>query len=137
MRDRELKVWFEQLNEAASSTFWGYLGCKLEDITQHKAVISLDIQPHHLNLLGIVHGGVYASLLDNVMGLTAMAARPEQQVVTTNLNIHYMATIREGKAIATAELVHQSRKIITIQGTVADEHGAVCAMGTGSFRVIT
>lgn len=137
MNDRDLDTLIQQLSEAAQDTFWGYLGCELEQLKDNRAVISLDVQAHHLNLLGIMHGGVYASLLDNVMGLAAMAARPQDKVVTTNLNIHYMASIRQGRATATAELTHQSRKILTIQGAVTDENGALCALGTGSFRVIS
>lgn len=38
-------------------SFWGHLGCKLEHLDQDEVVLSLEIKKHHLNLIGIVHGG--------------------------------------------------------------------------------
>ncbi|SDN70240.1 uncharacterized domain 1-containing protein [Paenibacillus sp. yr247] len=118
------------------NTFWGYLGCQFESADEDKLVISLDLLPHHLNVLGIVHGGVLSALLDNAMGAAAMRARPNEQVVTTSINVHFLSALREGKLFATIEIVHQSRKMITLSGTITGENGELSAMGTSTFRVI-
>jgi uncharacterized protein (TIGR00369 family) len=98
--------------------------------------IALDAKPQHLNLIGIVHGGVLSSLLDNAMGIIIMTARPEEKVVTTNLNVHFVSPLKEGRLLVTAEIVHQSRKMITTQGRVTDSEGNLGTIGTGTFRVI-
>lgn len=121
--------------EMAESTFWGYLGCKLEKLEQGKVEISLDARKQHLNPIGLVHGGVLASLLDNAMGIAVMLVRPNDKTVTTNLNIHYVSTLYEGKLRVTAEVVHQSRKMLTTTGTVWDAEGKIATIGTGTFRV--
>jgi uncharacterized protein (TIGR00369 family) len=126
----------QRLTNAAESTFWGYLGCELINMTDKQVTIGLEVQSHHLNIIGIVHGGVLSSLLDNAMGIAVMAARPEDKAVTTNLNVHFVSPLKEGKLIVTAEIVHQSRKMITTQGRVTDVEGNLSAIGTGSFRVI-
>jgi uncharacterized protein (TIGR00369 family) len=130
------QAFLERLSEAAESTFWGFLGCQLERIRDDKIIVSLEAKPHHLNVIGIVHGGVLSSLLDNAMGIAVMLARPQDKVVTTNLNVHFVSPLKEGKLIVTAEVVHQSRKMITTYGTVTDDAGQLGTMGTGSFRVI-
>lgn len=132
----ESNTYFAQLKEAAEHTFWGYLGCVLDRIDERQVVVSLTILPHHLNLLGILHGGVHATLIDSAMGIAAMAARPNESVVTTNLNMHYVAPVSEGKITVTANLMHMSRKMITTQGEVRTEDGELCAFGTGTFRII-
>jgi len=121
--------------EMAESTFWGYLGCKLEKLEQGKVEISLDAGKQHLNPIGLVHGGVLASLLDNAMGIAVMLVRPNDKTVTTNLNIHYVSTLYEGKLRVTAEVLHQSRKMLTTTGTVWDAEGKIATIGTGTFRV--
>lgn len=125
-----------RLADAAEATFWGYLGCKLERMADDQVIISLEVKPHHLNIIGIVHGGVLSSLLDNAMGLAVMAVRPEEKAVTTNLNVLFVAPMKETKLIVKAEIVHQSRKMITTQGTITDHEGNLSAIGSGSFRVI-
>ncbi|MDD9267918.1 PaaI family thioesterase [Paenibacillus sp. GCM10023248] len=125
-----------QLAAAAEPTFWGFLGCEFVGLQDGIITIALEAKPHHLNPIGIVHGGVLSSLLDNAMGIVVMMARPEDKIVTTNLNVHFVAPLYEGRLTVTAELVHQSRKMITAQGRVTDREGNLGTMGTGTFRVI-
>ncbi len=127
---------FERMLDEARRTFWGYLGCELGSLDEHRAVITLEVKEHHLNPLGILHGGVHAALLDSAMGLAAMAARPDDNVVTASLNIHYTAPIEKGKVTAVAEILHMSGKMITAQGTLTDEKNTLCSLATASFRVI-
>jgi uncharacterized protein (TIGR00369 family) len=129
---------WHRLSEAAEPTFWGYLGCRFVSADEQagRVVISLDVKPHHLNVLGIIHGGVLSTLLDNAMGLAVMMVRPDDKVVTTNLNVHFVSSLREGTLLVTAEVVHQSRRMITATGMIHGDGGQLTAMGTGSFRVI-
>lgn len=133
----EREQYIKKLSEAAKHTFWDYLGCSLESLSDNKVVVTLDIKPHHLNLMGIVHGGVTSSLLDNAMGIAVMAARPNDQCVTTNLNVHFVSPLKKGRLTVTAEIIHQSRKMMTTSGTVADEEGRLGTLATGTFRVIS
>ncbi len=121
--------------EAASGTYWGYLGCKLVSIEEERTVVSIDVQEHHLNLLGIVHGGVLAGLLDNAMGAAAMAARPNEKVVTANLNVHYVAPMPRGTLICSVEILHRTRKSLTVYAEITDESGTLGTIGTATFRV--
>lgn len=120
----------------AEKTFWGHLGCRVESVSQQKVEIALEIQDHHLNSLGILHGGVYASMLDSAMGLLAMYAKQNAKIVTTNLNIHYVSPIRAGQIRVNTSLLHESAKTITAQGIATGDDGAVLAIGTGSFRIL-
>ncbi|WHX51284.1 PaaI family thioesterase [Paenibacillus woosongensis] len=126
----------EKWNAMAQNTFWDYLGCEIAEIHEGKVIVTLDIQPHHLNLIGIVHGGVYATLVDSAMGLTAMLARPHDSIVTTNLSMNYVAKAEQGRIVVTAEIVHSSRKSISTQAYARLENGELCAFGSGTFRVI-
>lgn len=126
----------EKLSEQARHTFWGYLGCELAYMDENKVIVSLDVKEHHLNLIGILHGGVHTALLDSAMGLVAMAARPEEDMVTSNLNIHFTSPAGPGIVTAEAEIVHMSGKMITAQGTIRSAADVLCSMATASFRVI-
>ncbi|WP_346010322.1 PaaI family thioesterase [Paenibacillus sp. SYP-B3998] len=126
----------QRLAAAAEPTFWGFLGCEFVSIKDDVITIALEAKQQHLNLIGIVHGGVLSSLLDNAMGIIVMTARPEDKVVTTNLNVHFVAPLKEGRLLVSAEIIHQSRKMITTQGRVTDSEGNLGTMGTGTFRVI-
>lgn len=126
----------ERWRQQAADTFWGLVGCEIASLSERKAVVTLGIEPRHRNLIGIVHGGVYATMIDSAMGLAAMMARPRENVVTSGLNLHYVAPMESGRMIVTADIAHQSRKTITVQAQARTESGELLALGTGSFRVI-
>ena len=136
MTDQNLTDFLDRLRKAAKGTFWDYLGATLDLCSPEQVVVSLDIRPHHLNFLGILHGGVYAALIDSAMGLAAMAAKPGDSVVTTNLNLHFVAPVEQGIVRVYAEVVHVSRKSVTTQAYARNGSGGLCAFGTGTFRVV-
>lgn len=126
----------EHLKELAQKTFWGYVGCELEYMDESKVIVTLEVKEHHLNLIGIMHGGVHTTLLDSAMGIIAMAARPGENVVTSNLNVHFTSPVRIGKVTVIAEILHKSGKMITAQGSLRSDENRLCALATASFRVI-
>lgn len=125
----------EKLQQMAKGTFWDLLGAKLESVEEEKVTVSLQVEDCHLNTIGILHGGVHASLLDNTMGIAAMLARPGEKLVTTNLTMHYLAPLRKGIVYSTGRIVHQSRSIITTQGEICDESGSLGAWCSASYRI--
>ena len=88
----------------------------------------------HLNGNGTLHGGVYASLLDNAMGL-AVAALVGLRTATIGLDVHFLGAVREGRITCSAEVVHRTRRIATVEAKVRDGDENLVAMGTGTFRI--
>lgn len=125
-----------RLAERAQATFWGVLGCEVVQANASKATICLDATERHLNLLGIVHGGVLMSLLDNAMGLCVMLAAPEQRTVTANLNTQFLASSKGGVLLCEAVLVHRTARTLTLEAQVKDESGKLLGLGIGAYRII-
>lgn len=126
----------EQLSAQAKGTFWEYLGCEILTAEPGHVVLKLDAGSRHLNTIGIVHGGVVSSLLDNAMGLATMLARPEENTVTSNLNVHFVKSLQAEELCVTAEIVHETRRTITCTGRVCNADGQLCCLGMATFRVI-
>ena len=125
-----------RLAERAQGTFWGLLGCEVVQADGRTATICLDIVPSHLNLLGIVHGGVLMSLMDNAMGLVVMLGETNEKTVTATMNTHFLASSRGGLLLCEAELLHRTGRTLTLEVRVKDEEGKLLAWGSGSYRVI-
>ncbi|MFB9329246.1 PaaI family thioesterase [Paenibacillus aurantiacus] len=134
--DKAKGLYDEAVLELASRTFWGYLGCELIRQDEREVVIGLDIREHHLNMIGILHGGVHTSLLDTAMGMIAMSARPGEDVVTSSLNIHFTAPAKVGRVTAIASIAHMSGRMITAEGRLTGEDGKLLSLATASFRVL-
>ncbi|MCR2806049.1 PaaI family thioesterase [Paenibacillus soyae] len=126
----------DRLAERAQQTFWGLLGCEVVQADGRNATICLDIIPSHLNLLGIVHGGVLMSLMDNAMGLIVMLAETDGKAVTATMNTHFLASSRGGLLLCESELLHRTGRTLTLEARVKDEDGKLLAWGSGSYRII-
>ncbi|RLQ95862.1 PaaI family thioesterase [Falsibacillus albus] len=89
------------------------------------------------NSLGIVHGGITATVLDSAMGTLANILLPEGfGAVTSNLTIHYISPGIGNSMTAIARIIHKGTKTIVIEGEIIQDDGKKIAHCTGTFFVI-
>ncbi|MDQ0494357.1 PaaI family thioesterase [Paenibacillus brasilensis] len=122
--------------EGEGNTFWSYLGCELVGADENEVHIALQAGPQHTNVMGIVHGGVLTSLMDQAMGMVAMGSRQMQSCVTTNLNVHFLSAMRQGALQVKARILHQAGRTITTEAEVRNSEGTLGCMSTATFRVL-
>lgn len=126
---KELARYFDE-----EVTFSKYIGAKVEEVEPGRSVIYIEIEDVHLNGTGTLHGGVYASLMDNAMGL-AVLALAGTRTATIEMNTHFLGSVNEGRITCHSEVVHRTRRTATAESKVYDADGNLVAMGTGAFRV--
>ncbi len=115
-------------------TFSRHIKSRVERVEHGRAVCRIDVEDVHLNGNGTLHGGVYASLIDNAMGLS-VAALVGLRTATIALDVHFLGAVREGTITCAAEVVHRTRRIATVEAKVRDSEDNLVAMGTGTFRI--
>ncbi len=131
--DREqLDTLARYFNEAV--TFSKHIGAKADALQPGRAVVHIDVEDFHLNGNGTLHGGVYASLIDNVMGISVLSA-VGVRTATIQMNVHFLGAVGGGRITCHGEVVHRTRRTATAEAKVYDEEGNLVAMGTGAFRV--
>lgn len=132
LNDDQLKELARYFDEEV--TFSKHIGAKVEEVEPGWAVVHIDIEDVHLNGAGTLHGGVYASLMDNSMGL-AVLALVGTRTATIEMNVHFLGAVNGGKIVCRSEVVHRTRRTATAESKVYDAKGNLVAMGTGAFRV--
>jgi uncharacterized protein (TIGR00369 family) len=115
-------------------TFSRHIGAKVERVEPGRSVIFIDVEDYHLNGAGTLHGGVYASLIDNAMGL-AVLALVGVRTATIQMNVHFLGAVNEGRITCESEVLHRTRRTATAEAKVRDAEGNLVALGTGAFRV--
>lgn len=119
-----------------NSPFNNFLGIKLKEFEEGSVVYSLKVTPAHLNVNQGVHGGVYFSILDSVMGATIRTVI-KQPIVTVNVTINYFAPVKNGETmIARANVIQHGKSIMTAEGIIEDSNGQLLAKATGTFKRI-
>jgi uncharacterized protein (TIGR00369 family) len=129
----------EQLDDLAryfneEVTFSKHIGAKVEEVEPGRSIVYIEVEDTHLNGAGTLHGGVYASLLDNAMGLSVLAL-VGVRTATIEMNVHFLGAVNEGRITCESQVIHRTRRTATAEAKVRDADDNLVAMGTGAFRV--
>ena len=81
---------------------------------------------------GILHGGITATILDEVMA--KVIEHKGIYAVTAEMNVRYVKKIEIGKElIARAWFERQSKKIFYVKAEIQNKNGEVLAKGSGKY----
>ncbi|MAA65843.1 MAG: phenylacetic acid degradation-related protein [Alteromonadaceae bacterium] len=118
--------------------FHNVLGYEQVSWDEDVAVISVELQPHHLNLAGVIHGGVLTSLLDIALaqaGTYCPYPGRMRKAITLSLTTTFTGQCSGGVITVTGQKRAGGTRIFNSSGEVRDEEGNLLAMGEGTFRV--
>ena len=85
-----------------------------------------------MNPLGIMHGGVSAFILDSAMGWS-IAEATGKQVVTVQMNVHYLSPGKGKRFRAYARPTHLGKQTSVAEAYLENEEGRRIAQATGTF----
>ena len=109
------------------------LGFDLEEVGEGRAVFAVEPREYHYNPIGVVHGGLAATLLDSAMGCAVHTLLPQGRAYTTlELKVNFVRALTPdvGRVRAIGKIIHLGGKIATAEGTVVDAAGKLYAHGT-------
>ena len=94
--------------------------------------------PAHLNPMGGIHGGWYATLLDSAMGCAVHTKMPPGRGYTTaelSINIVRAIGARAPRVRAEGRVLHAGRQLATAEGRLVGPDGTLYAHGTTTCLV--
>ena len=135
MTEQEKQAWYEMVlaraNQAGAYAAVG--GMQVVAVGDGWARSELQLTTQHWNPMGIVHGGVYCTMMDQVAG--SAACTRGSLCRTVNCEVRFLAPAQGDRLTSHAEAVHMGRSIAVIRAWVADAAGTVCADGVYTFRM--
>ena len=117
--------------------FQTLLGMRMVGWGADFARFELPVRPELGNRHGIPHGGVYASLLDTVMGFAGCwTGDPQrrQMAMTLSLTTNFLAPATGTVLIGEGRRIGGGRSIYFAEATITDDAGTLVATGAGTFR---
>jgi uncharacterized protein (TIGR00369 family) len=100
-------------------------------------VVTGTVEHRHLNLNGVVHGGVYATILDTAMGAAVVSLLTEgETTATTSLYIEFLRAAREGETLtARGEVLRRGRHIAFAEGNLLGADGQRFSQAHGTWYI--
>jgi uncharacterized protein (TIGR00369 family) len=108
------------------------LGLKYVDLTPDGGKAQLQIHDKLLQPWGIVHGGVYCSIVESLASVSAqvwLSANGGGTVVGVNNNTDFLRAISSGTVTAVSIPIHRGRRQQLWQITITDDTERVIARG--------
>lgn len=113
------------------------LGFRWVDVGPGWAVCELKASKEHENLMGSLHGGIFASLADAAMGGAMGSTLLDDEAHTTlELKINFLKPVWNSDLTARGKIIKRGRTISLAEAEIYDQKGHLVAKSTGTFMAL-
>ena len=109
------------------------LNFRIAELSEGHAVFTVEPAEYHYNPIGVVHGGLAATLLDSAMGCAVHSTLPAGAGYTTlEIKVNYLRPMsaETGEVRCEADIIHAGRTTAVAEGRIVDAKGKIYAHGT-------
>jgi uncharacterized protein (TIGR00369 family) len=115
------------------------LGFDLVEVNEGRVVFAAEPAEQHYNPIGVVHGGLAATLLDSAMGASVHSTLPQGSAYVTlevKLNLVRAITAETGRVLAEGRVIHSGKTVATVEAMLRSEEGdALLAHATSTCLI--
>jgi len=113
------------------------IGFEITEFSEGSCVVECTIREDHLNMGGVAHGGIHATLLDSAMGGTLVSTlAKEEWCATAQIDISYLNAVGTGThLIATGEVIRRGRNLPHMEGRLTTDDGTLVATAKGIWAI--
>ncbi len=127
------------VHAARRGGFHAEVGFRIDEARSGRGVctVSGTVERRHLNINEVVHGGVYATILDTAMGGSVVSLLAEgETTATTSLYVEFLRAARRGDTLtARGEVLRRGRHIAFAEGNLFDGEGRRLSQARGTWYI--
>jgi uncharacterized protein (TIGR00369 family) len=111
-------------------------GFRLAVAEPGRVILRMRVSERHMQVHGVVHGGILAALADTAGGLATYMAVPRgRRVATIEMKINYLEAVEGGTVEAEARVVRRGRHIAVVDCDVRSEDHRLVGKALMTFFV--
>ena len=111
----------------------------LAEVDEGRVVFVAEPGEQHFNPIGVVHGGLAATLLDSATGAavhTTLALGEGYTTLETKFNLVRPMSVETGEVRAEGTVIHRGGRVATAEGRVTRADGKLLAHGTSTCMIV-
>ncbi|MGD9080804.1 MAG: PaaI family thioesterase [Desulfobacterales bacterium] len=131
--------YIKRIREIVSTCpYFELLSMELVDVGIGYSSLEIDLTRKHLQPFGMVHGGVFSSIVDAATFWAVYCGVEDQEagMTTVDLKLNYLAPAASGKLIASGRQIKLGRTLGYAEAEVLDENGKILAHGTSTVIIM-
>ena len=118
------------LEDSEEGTLMDTLGMEVVTRDANRTEVRMPVDGAR-QVIGILHGGATAAIIETAASVAARAAAPDDAVpVGAELTVSHLRSVSQGWVKATATPLHRGRRTVVYQVTVTDDDERTVAVGT-------
>ena len=129
----------KRINEIVNTCpYFELLSMKLVDVSVGQSSFEIDLAKKHLQPFGLVHGGVFASIIDAAAFWAVYFGieDPDDGLTTVDLKLNYLAPAATGKLFARGRQIKVGRTLGYAEAQVVDQTDKILAHGTSTVIIL-
>jgi len=120
-----------------SCPYFSLLSMQITGLTWGESLLEILVQEKHLQPFGMVHGGVFASLIDAAAFWAVYTQVPEELGMTTvELKLNYLAPLKTGRMIARGKSLRVGKTLCLGEAGIMDDEQTLLAHGTSTMMIL-
>lgn len=120
-----------------SCPYFSLLSMEIKGLSWGESQLEIVVQEKHLQPFGMVHGGVFASLIDAAAFWAVYTQVPEELGMTTvELKLNYLAPLSTGRMIARGKSLRVGKTLCLGEASILNEEGILLAHGTSTMMIL-
>jgi uncharacterized protein (TIGR00369 family) len=117
--------------------YFSLLSMEVRGLSWGESLLEILVQEKHFQPFGLVHGGVFASLIDAAAFWAVYTQVPEELGMTTvELKLNYLAPLSTGRMIARGKSLRVGKTLCLGEASIVNEEGSLLAHGTSTMMIL-
>jgi uncharacterized protein (TIGR00369 family) len=117
--------------------YFTLLSMKIKELSWGQSRVEISVQEKHFQPFGMVHGGVFSSLLDATAFWAVYTQVDEGLGMTTvELKLNYLAPVIKGRMVGKGKSIRVGKTLCLGEAVIEDEEGALLAHGTSTMMIL-
>ncbi|GAB4336301.1 MAG: hypothetical protein Kow0099_09220 [Candidatus Abyssubacteria bacterium] len=122
----------KKLEHAPPFTTW--LDGRIVSCDVGQIEMTYKVRPEMANPTGLLHGGVQAGMIDDLIGMTALTLGEEGFKLSIDLHVNFLGRVQVGQTVkARARFIRSGRRISHAVCEILDEEGNLVARGDSNL----
>jgi uncharacterized protein (TIGR00369 family) len=120
-----------------NSPYFSLLSMGIVSLEPGRSFLKIEVQEKHLQPYGMVHGGVYSSMIDAACFWAGYTEIEEPLGLTTvEMKLNYLAPASNGIFIAEGKVVKTGKTLCLSEAIIMDQEEKLLAHGTATMMVL-
>jgi uncharacterized protein (TIGR00369 family) len=123
--------------EVNSCPYFSLLAMEIKGLGWGESLLEIPVQEKHFQPFGMVHGGVFASLVDAAAFWAVYTQVPEELGMTTvELKLNYLAPLSTGRMIGRGKSLRVGKTLCLGEASIMNDEGTLLVHGTSTMMIL-